>query len=74
MRRAYQFRSVPEFGSWPSLDYLRGSLASPHECTCIGFYARGRLDRHRFTRKHRLIEENGPVHDLHIRGYHRSER
>jgi hypothetical protein len=47
MRRAYQLGSVPEFGPWSGLDYFRGSLASPHECACIGFNAGARLDRAR---------------------------
>jgi len=75
MRRGVPTRPVcPNFGSRPGLDYFGGSLASPHECTCIGFYARARLDRHGFTRQHRLVEENRPVHDLHIGGYYCAQR
>lgn len=58
---------VSELGSRSGLDDFRGSFATPHECTGISLCASASLDRHRFTSKHGLVEENRSVYDLDVR-------
>ena len=53
---------------------FRHRLAASHERTCKSAQAGTRFDGYRFTRQHRLVEQNFPVGECYVRGNHAAER
>ena len=74
VRSANHLRCTPEFGADPRGGYDSCGFAAPHQGTCIRIHTWSGFDGQRLASEHRLIEQDRPVEQLHVRRHNAAER
>ena len=74
VRRANKFCGAPELGMHASGCHLCGGFPAAHQSPCVSIRSCPGFNRQRFACKHRLIEQDRPIDQVHIGSNHPAER